>query len=576
MESPLPDDIAATVARCVEAMGDLDRLRDELHQLRLSSDPRAQFATALFDLDRARRGDPEARNELIDVADRLLVFWHEGSGVEFAKMHPELEELWASAASLLVSFEQKRFKKALTECWENRANPTLLQEAIEGLEPAGNRRVEFARCLYHLELARQFVESSRAEFARRAGLLSEAYQSDEVAKELVGDDQGLEHLWSDLRPYLDEFFEMMEEQAAKRARAAALAAAEAEIASQRTPPAGLPPAGEHTPPDATPARDRVKTDPDLVVPPDVIEPELIVELAEAPMVPSFRSLMEKSGSSPVAAPPPPPNTTPPGSWFPPPGVTPPAAEDEAPQPGATTEPTDEVEVVEALEEAPPPPPAPLDLTPPGQWVPGADGDIDIVEAEEGPPPPPTTTPAHGVPPAPPKARRQLLDIVLEEDDPDQATLAFWQFATKALDLLPDPRQPRPAMRLLNVETRGDRKKLTEYLERAQPYEQQNADAKAFSCLIRLMMAGQLKEKSLFGQPNARRAEAFMDAFALLSGDARAAGHGAVWFEMDGPETLATLQRGLEALTAYVFWCAREKRDPLDRTAQAEFLGGAGP
>ena len=90
-------------------MGDLDRLRDELHGLRLSSDPRAQFATALFDLDRARRGDPEARSELIDVADRLLVFWREGSGVEFARLHPELEELWASATSLLVSFEQKRF-----------------------------------------------------------------------------------------------------------------------------------------------------------------------------------------------------------------------------------------------------------------------------------------------------------------------------------------------------------------------------------------------------------------------------------------------------------------------------------
>ncbi|MBL8918460.1 MAG: hypothetical protein JNJ54_06335 [Myxococcaceae bacterium] len=562
MESPLPDDVADTVARCVEAMGDLDRLRDELHQLRLSSDPRAQFATALFDLDRARRGDPEARNELIDVADRLLVFWHEGSGVEFAKMHPELEELWASAASLLVSFEQKRFKKALAECWENRSNPTLLQEAIENLEPAGNRRVEFARCLYHLELARQFVESSRGEFARRAGLLSEAYQSDEVAKELVADDQGLEHLWSDLRPYLDEFFEMMEEQAAKRARAAALAAAEAEIASQRTPPAGVPEL----------ARDFQPTDPIVPVtaPPDTIEPELIVELAESPAVPSFRSLMQRAPSG--AVPPPPPDTTPPGSWFPPPGVTPPA-DHEGPPAGQTTEPTDEVDIIEALE-APPPPPAPPDLTPPGQWVPGADGDIEIVEAEEGPPPPPpTTTPAHGVPPPPPKARRQLLDIVLDEDDPDQATMAFWQFANKTLDLLPDPRQPRPPMRLLNVDTRGDRKKLTEYLEAAEPYARQNADARAFSCLIRLMLAGQLKEKSLFGQPNARRAEAFMEAFALLSGDARAAGHGTVWFVMDGPETLTTLHRGLEVLTTYVSWCSREKRDPLDRAAQAEFLGG---
>lgn len=559
MESPpLSDEVLSSIARCVEAMGDLDRLRDELHGLRLSSDPRAQFATALFDLDRARRGDPEARNELIDVADRLLVFWREGSGVEFARVHPELEELWASATSLLVSFEQKRFNKALRACWESRSNVTMLKEAIEELQPAGNRRVEFARCLYHLELARQFVDTSRAEFARRAGLLSEAYQSDDVAKELVGDDQGLEHLWHDLKPYLDEFFEMMEEQAAKRARAQAIAAAEAEIASRATPPAGLESAGP------SPRSERVKTDPALAVPADVIEPEMIVELAEAPQVPSFRSLMAKttSGEQPAVAPPPPPNTTPPGSWFPPAGVT-------APEAG------DEVDVIEAVEDVAPPPPAPLDLTPPGQWVPGADGDIEIVEADEapsGPPPPPATTPAQGLPAV--KPRRQMLDIVLEEDDPDQASMAFWQFATKTLDLLPDPRHPRPATRLLNVESRGDRKKLTEYLEAAAPYAQQNADARAFSSLLRLMLAGQLKEKSLFGTPNARRAEAFMEAFSLLSTNPRAAGHGAVWFEMDGPETLAALQRGLSVLGDYVTWCAQQRRDPLDRTAQAEFLGGS--
>ena len=168
----------------------------------------------------------------------------------------------------------------------------------------------------------------------------------------------------------------------------------------------------------------------------------------------------------------------------------------------------------------------------------------------------------------------MLDIVLEEDDPDQATMAFWQFATKTLDLLPDPRHPRPAMRLLNVESRGDRKKLTGYLESAEPYAKQNADARAFSSLLRLMLAGQLKEKSLFGQPNARRAEAFAQAFALLSTNPRAAAHGAVWFEMDGPETLEALQRGLEMLMGYVTWCARERRDPLDAAAQAEFLGGA--
>lgn len=555
-------------------MGDLDRLREELHGLRLSSDPRAQFATALFDLDRARRGDPEARSELIDVADRLLVFWREGSGVELARMHPGLDELWASAAALLVSFEQKRFKKSLAACWANRATPSLLKESIEALEPAGNRRVEFARCLYHLELARQFVDASRGEFARRASLLSEAYQSEEIAAELVGDDEGLAHLWHDLKPYLDEFFEMMEEQAAKRARAAALAAAEAEIASRKTPPAGVLPS-----PEVAGLRARVKTDPALAVPADVQQD--MMDLAEAPQVPSFRSLMAKTQSGEqllqnlpaVTAPAPPePATAPP----PPPSL--PADEEAELEPELELEAVEEpasAELVEVLEadEAPPPPPPQLDLTPPGQWVPGADGDIDIIETDDAPapPPPPRTTPARGVPAV--KARPQLLDIVLDEDDPDQATRAWWQFATKALDLLPDPRQPRPAVRLLNVENRADRKKLSEFLESAEPWTRQTADAQAFSCLMRLMMAGQLKEKGLFGQPNARRAEAFMDAFALLSSNPRAAGHGAVWFELDGPKTLESLQRGLEVLTSYVAWCATQRRDPLDRTAQAEFLGG---
>lgn len=558
MESPFPDDeTTQTIARCVEAMGDLDRLRDELHGLRLSSDPRAQFATALFDLDRAQRGDPEARNELIDVADRLLVFWREGSGLELAKGIPELEELWASAASLLVSFEQKRFKKALRTCWEGRGNPSLLKEAIEELQPSGNRRVEFARCLYHLELARQFVESSRVEFARRAGLLSEAYQVEEIAAELVGDDEGLGHLWNELKPYLDEFFETMEEEAARRARKQAIAAAEAEIAAQRDSGA------------MGPVRDFLKTDPGTIA---VVQPP---ELAEAEQVPSFRTLMERTGSGEFAAVPPQPlseeNLIEPVEAVdelaapppPPPALTP--AELPAIEPA-----DDVVDLVEEAEALLPPPPAPLDLTPPGQWIPGTDGDVEIVESDEAPPPPPALTPAAGIP-LPPRRHSQL-DLVIDEPDPDADTIAFWHFTTKKLDLLPDPRQPRAARRLLNVENRADRKRLTEYLEAAEPYGKQNADARAFACLLRLMLAGQLKEKSLFGQPNARRSEAFAQALALLSTNPRAAGHGAVWFELDGPETLTALQKGLEVLTRFLTWCASERRDPLDDSAQAEFLG----
>jgi hypothetical protein len=205
-------------------------------------------------------------------------------------------------------------------------------------------------------------------------------------------------------------------------------------------------------------------------------------------------------------------------------------------------------------------------------VPAVDGDIDIVEEASGPPPPPPppTTPAHGTRPV----RPQLLDIVLDEDDPDAKTIAWWQWATKALDLLPDPKQPRAFKRLLNVENRADRKKLTEFLDAAEP-QLPVPDARAFSALLRLMLAGQLKEKSLFGQKNARRTEAFAQAFALLSDNPRAAGHGAVWFELDGPDTLAALQRGLEVLSAFLTWCARHRRDPLDPAAQTDFLETSG-
>jgi hypothetical protein len=498
-EAQLPDEIAASIARCIEAGSDLNRLRDELHPLRESSDPRAQFATALFDLDRARRGDAEARNELIDVADRLLVFWRQGSGVRLASLHPALEDLWASASALLSSFEQKRFKKALLECWERRHHTKLLQESIETLQPQGNRRVEFARCLYHLELARQFVDSSRAEFAKRAGLLSEAYQNDAIANELVGDDEGLAHLWVEVKPYLDEFFEMVEEEAARRSRRNALAAAEAEIAGTFAAPASA------------------------------------VSKPPPPQVPSFQTLMRDSGEF--------------------------RQSDLVGHAPAAGEPSEEVyDLMEAVEDAPPPP-APVDLTPPGAWTTSADGDIDIVEDERPPPPPAPTAAAR---------KHALLDVTLEEDDPDAETLEFWKFATKSLDLLPDPKEPRPATRMLSVESRGERKRLTEYLATAKGW-QRNPDARAFSCLLRLLLAGQLKEKSLFGQPNARRAEAFAQAFALLSSVPRAAGHAAMWFELDGPETVQALHRGLDVLTDFLGWCSRRRRDPLDSRAHSDFL-----
>ena len=164
----------AGVDRCAAALEDLALLADAVAQLREHPEPTAQFAAALFDLERARRGDLEARAQLSQVAEELLVFWRERSGDGLADAHPALGPLWTQASALLISFEVKGFKRALDACWEARGDAARLQAAIVGLAPAGNRRVEFAACLYHLELARLLVDSSRGEFARRASLVHPA------------------------------------------------------------------------------------------------------------------------------------------------------------------------------------------------------------------------------------------------------------------------------------------------------------------------------------------------------------------------------------------------------------------
>jgi hypothetical protein len=83
----------------------------------------------------------------------------------------------------------------------------------------------------------------------------------------------------------------------------------------------------------------------------------------------------------------------------------------------------------------------------------------------------------------------------------------------------------------------------------------------------------VKQKTLFGQPNPKRKEALRAALALLSGDAAAGGRAAVWFELDGPETLEHLQTGLEVVADFLQFCARGKLDPLDTASVEQFLPG---
>lgn len=571
LDEALQDEVSGSIDRCAAVVRDLDALRDALHELRLSSDPRAQFATALFDLDRARRGDPEARTTMLQVADALLVFWREGTGEELAAGHPELTRLWNEANGLLVTFEEKRLSRLLKACWDAREDAALLQVAVADLQPDGYRRVEFARCLYHLELARLFVQSSRAEFSARAGLLTEAYQDDAVAKELISGDAGLEHLWLELVPYLDEFFEHQERQAYLKRTTS--------TTNQSLPPVVV--------------REQVKTDPALAAAPPVPLG------AEARPVPSFRTLVgERQGALP---PPPmtPPAGTPPFEGEPSTlptrratqavdraslttpkepslAVPPPPPADFTPPHGVPA--ADELEgevLLDAELDAPPPPP--VDLTPPGGWLPPRTptGDVELVEAidaepELPPPPPPAMTPSHGVP-----AFVDDIDVSEVEGEPefepDAATLDFWAHTFEVLQLAGGA-DGRSSQRLFATETRADRKRLVEYLDSTASHLAV-PEARAFACLLRLLLAAQTKEKGLFGQANPVRQEAVTAALGLLSANPEAAGRAAVWFELDGAETREHLAKGLDLVTKFLAWCSRAQVDPLDPQAPKRFAVG---
>ena len=515
-------ELSLSIERCAAALGDMTRLKDEVRSLKANGDGLAHFAAALFELELAREGDSESRSQISHLAEVLLVFWRDGSGDEISRLHPSLQSLWLSVAPMLVQFEMRRFETALSTCWKNKNDPKALAKAIADLEPRGNRRVEFASCVYHLELARKGVESSRAEFAKRAGLLAEAYQDPSFATDLVGHDAGLIHLWGELKPYLDEFFEALEEAAARK--------------QEGTKKVRIP-----SVPHLPAVRPEVKTDPALRPPPPP------VALGEGPDIPSFRSLVNKGKplasppTRPQKAPPPPANTTPPGGWVPDADV--------------------EFEAEDVDLEGPPPPP--LNLTPPGSWFPPKEPELEIIEADfEAPPPPPAMTPSGGVAAAVAYAEDIEVDF-----EPDEATLAFWDYTFASLQQAPvDGQKPR----MLATESRTDRKRLTTWLD-GMGNHLAVPEARAFGALVRLVLAGETKEKSLFGQANPRRKEALAQAFAMLAPTPEAAGKAAVWFELDGTETRDSLHRGLELLYPFLAFCCRHELDPLASTAVAKYL-----
>ncbi len=495
------------IARCAFALGDIERLRTETDALRALSGRKAELAAALFDLERARRGDPEARYDLPKICGTLLTFWRDGSGSAHAHGSASLEPLWKGAGELIAAFEKSLQPSApeaappnapvsaapepatpgptapidapptavtpsveaaddidldeadeapppapvappaaippppppmspldiaLEQCFRTRTEKDVLAEAMKLLSPEGDDRVEFALCLYYLELARLGVAGAKQEFASRVGLVRDAYFSDELSSTLIGGDEGLKALWKDLVPYLDEFFEASIE-------IEPLNTGELQIVNLPSDGAGRP--------------------------------------------------------SPAAARPPP-----------------------LPPPPAPPDDEEEPEVLEGSE---------------------------LVEI-----------------PAPP---------AFEGVEPTPEEERFWRYTEKALGILGNPDVGQPPAGAFSTEGRGEKKRLSTYLDTLPAEFLKVGSGRAFACLLRFYIANHVKEKTLFGAPNPKRQEAFIQALKLLSGDSRAAGSAAVWFQLDGPDTIAGLLQSLDVLKEYLAFCLRSNQDPLDEKVPERFF-----
>ena len=416
------------ITECALSAGNAPALREAVASLRLHPGDLPELAAALFDMELARLGDFDAKSSMATTAATLRAHWEKPETDALIQGHASLIELWTKACVLLRAFTEQTLAPALELCFSSRSNRPALEAAMAALVPPGYDRVEFALCLYHLELARLGADDSRREFAGRVGLLRKAYFDADLAKRLVGEDAGLAHLWKDLGPYLDEFFE-----------------------TQST---------------------------------------------------------EKSS---VAL-------------------------------AAEAEPAEFTDDFEELASAPPPP--------------DDDAELDEIDASE--------IQEVGVPPP-------LPPVSSDDEDPTREELAFWRYTEKALNLLPPPDAPRLDRRAFTTEAKGSKKRLYEYVDTVPEKYRALAPGRAFPSLLRLYLAVQVKEKSLFGQANPKRREAVVDALKSLSPDAQAAGAAAVWFELDGEETEALLQSGLGLLTHYLAFCSRQSLDPLDAKSPELFM-----
>jgi hypothetical protein len=524
-------EVMSAITHCAASLHDLEALRVEVLTLRISNEFPARLAESLFQLELARLGDDEARRLLPKISDELLLFWKNPESTAAANVHPALARLWASAADMLRSFERARFRGALAACFAARHDPTELSDVIELLEPASDTRVEFARCLYYLELARQHVDSSRAQFAKRAGLLLEAFKVPALAELLVGDDEGLAALWRDVQPYLDEFLEGLEEQAEAKARAI----------SRDSMPVG---------PDSNSSRATAPHDVSSLPSGSASHHPMESEIDAA----SQHSQATATRTSELASETKKPTSLVSSNWA-----------DELPD-FVALHPVIPESLVETL------PPGALTVD---DVLPPEPTDVEWSKPSEVKPPHlgSSVREDRGATPGDDTSLSDTLDVdVLDDADLEEQispeTSAFWKHTVEGLGLV--PKDEGRQLGLLGTGDRAQRKRMVAYLDSLEPFSALK-EARAFACLLRLSLAGQTKEKSLFGGKNPRRSEALQAALRLLDTDGDIASKAAVWFELDGKNTVDALQEGLELLADYLKFCARETKNPQTQESIDSYL-----
>lgn len=522
----------------------------------------------------------------------------------------------------------RRVDEQVARCLAAAQDPVALRQELGGLQGMKSQRAEFAYCLFSVDLAKLGEPEAKANFARYAGILLEAHRDPDLTAYLLGGNEELQRRWASFVPLLLEFDRVRQAQEAKEPDPAVMQvppapevlAEAADAASRRTEELDVAPlrttlniTTAEGPADAAldaaiqacfAARgDREKLalamealtafpsspreefahclfDLELVrLGADDAKPQFaqrVKYLAEA-YHDAARAKQLFGQSEHLEA-----------LW-----------KDVRPYLEEFFEPAEEVEeVIEeeiAIEEVPP------DAGAADEAQEVQLSDLDALEVSALPPPPPAEARAPRKPPPPPMSNtptpgripaltpgkgtvRRVSSITARrlsmppvpaaphDDVPSPETLAFWRYAEEKLALLPDENGQLSGKQAFELGSRENRSALKHLASDVVGKFEGSPEARSLACLVELYLAAQLKEKTLFGKPNEKRQLALQDALSLLTANPLAAGHAAVLFENDGPDTIAHFADALEVMHRYLAHCMRTNVDPLSPEAVKSFQG----